>query len=336
MSMKITNIRQGLIRAGLPLALMFLIGGSFEPLLAQVPSTFEKVRIAVPVKSMNYVPLFLGKEKGLFRDEGIDLELIMIPGTIAGATLQAGEIDYTAAPNIAMRAAIRGAAVRSVMFFQTRLSFSLIGQSKIIADTVNTIAVNGVGTATHYAALATMDKLGQGRRKILYIGTGSSAMSYMALINKTVDAASISPPFTSMATTSGYVYLGDAFHIPGVQGGLAVTTRHLTEKRNQTKQVIRATLRAIDRIINSPEETVNYIQKDYNLKREVALESYDIMIRTFNPSGDINDGELRQVMAQMKKEIGVTADIPFDRVMDLSPLREVQAELKKEKSDRGK
>jgi hypothetical protein len=60
------------------------------------------------------------------------------------------------------------------------------------------------------------------------------------------------------------------------------------------------------------------------------------MKRTFNPSGDIDDGELRQVIEQMKKETGVTADIPFDRIMDLSPLREVQAELKKEKSDRGK
>jgi len=60
------------------------------------------------------------------------------------------------------------------------------------------------------------------------------------------------------------------------------------------------------------------------------------MIRTFNPSGDIDDGELRQAGAQEKKEIGITVDTAVDRIVDLSHLREVQAKLKKEKSDRGK
>jgi ABC-type nitrate/sulfonate/bicarbonate transport system substrate-binding protein len=341
MSTKITTIRQGLlffgaIKLGFALALMFLIDGSFETLWAQIPSTSEKVRIAVPGKSLTYLPLFLGKEQGLFRDQGIDLELIMIPGPIAAAALQAGEIDYTAAPNIAMRAAIRGAPVRPVMFFQIRLGFSLIGQPGMTPDKLNTIAVNGVGTATHYAALATMDKLGQGGRKILYIGTASTTMSYQALINKTVDAAIITPPFISMATTSGYVYLGDSFHIPGVLGGLGATMRHLTEKRKQTKRVIYATLRAIDRIASNREEVIDYIKKEYHVEHKIALESYDIMKRTFNPSGDIDDNDLKQIVEQVKKEIGVTADIPLDRVADLSILREVQAELKKKKSDRGK
>lgn len=76
--------------------------------------------------------------------------------------------------------------------------------------------------------------------------------------------------------------------------------------------------------------------KEYHVEHKIALESYDIMKRTSNPSGDIDDNDLRQIVEQVKKEIGVTADIPLERVADLSILREVQAELKKKKSDRGK
>ena len=117
---------------------------------------------------------------------------------------------------------------------------------------------------------------------------------------------------------------------------LRTTTRHLAEKEKQTRAVLRAILRAMGKIASNREDVVDYIQKEFGLERNVALESYDSMKRTFNPSGDIDDGELRQAVAQVKKEIGVTADTPLDRMVDLSHLRKVQVELAKEKSNRGK
>jgi ABC-type nitrate/sulfonate/bicarbonate transport system substrate-binding protein len=339
--LKITDVREGiffvrLIKVGLPLGFVLLIGGSFELLFAQTPSTSEKTRIAVPGKSLNHLPFYFGKDKGFFRDEGIELELIRMAGTVGAAALQAGEVDYTAAANVAVRAAIRGAPLRSIIFIQTRSSFSLIGQPSMTPDKVNTIAVNGLGTASHYAALATMDKLGQGGRKIAYINVMNTIMGYTALTNKTADATTLTQPFTSMATISGYSYLGDAYHIPAVQGGLATTTRHLAQKERQTRAVLRAILRAMGNIASNREDVVDYIQKEFRLERNVAIESYDSMKRTFNPSGDIDDGELRQAVAQVKKEIGVTVDTPLDRMVDLSHLRKVQMELANEKLTGGK
>jgi ABC-type nitrate/sulfonate/bicarbonate transport system substrate-binding protein len=322
---RLTNITVSLLAC--------LIVGPFQAVSSQAARSPERVRIAVPVKSVTFLPFYFGKDKGFFRDEGIELEPIITTATTGVAALQAGEVDYTAAASVAMRAAILGAPLRAVVFMQTKLSFSLIGQPGMTPDKVNTVAVSGIGTLAHYAALAIMEKLGQSGRKdrVTYIGTTTTRLSYVALTSKAVDAASLTPPFTSMATTSGYAYLGDAFHVPGVQGGLATTTTHLMEKRGQVRGVLRAILRAMDAIANRRAEVIDYIQKEFRLDPEVAVGTYDIIKRTLNLDGDIDPVELRQVIEQMKKDAKVTADVPVDRVVDLSVLHEVRAELNKKK-----
>src|SRR5262245_59367913 len=47
---------------------------------------------------------------------------------IGVTALQAGEVDYSAAGGLSVRAAMKGLPLRTIMFIQTRLSFSLIGQ----------------------------------------------------------------------------------------------------------------------------------------------------------------------------------------------------------------
>ena len=42
--------------------------------------------------------------------------------------LVAGDLDYSAAGGLSVRAAMKGVPLRTITFIQTRLSFSLIGQ----------------------------------------------------------------------------------------------------------------------------------------------------------------------------------------------------------------
>jgi ABC-type nitrate/sulfonate/bicarbonate transport system substrate-binding protein len=52
----------------------------------------EKVRYAYPAKSLNYLPLFLGKEKGIYAGEGIDLELVLVTSRIQVTALTTGDL----------------------------------------------------------------------------------------------------------------------------------------------------------------------------------------------------------------------------------------------------
>jgi ABC-type nitrate/sulfonate/bicarbonate transport system substrate-binding protein len=308
---------------------VFFLAGFAEAATTSARKAPEKVKLTVPAKSLTFFPYYFGRDKGLFRDEGIDLELIVIRPPLGIVALQAGELDYTAAGGLGMRAALKGAPLRVLAFIQTRLSFTLVGQPGMTAQKINTVGVSGIGSLAHYAALTVMKKLGRGGPgdKAAYITTNTTAQSYAVLAGKAVDAAILSPPYTSMATLAGYVDLGNAFEVRDIQGGLVARVDYLQQRREQAKAVIRATLRSLDYIVKHEGEVVNYLQKEFNLEPRIAADSYKIIREVLNIDGDVEEPVLKSVIENIKKDAQIAADVPLDRIADLSLLREVKAEL---------
>src|SRR5262245_10864477 len=76
----------------------------------------ERVRTAIPRATVNYLSLPVAEVKGFFRSEGLDNETIVIPGTTAIAALVSGNVDYSGAGGSGMRAAVRGAPIKAIMF----------------------------------------------------------------------------------------------------------------------------------------------------------------------------------------------------------------------------
>ena len=317
------------------LAVCFLLLGFAEAASAGQESParprkpLERVKMTVPAKSLTFFPYYFGKDKRIFEEEGIDLELIVIRPPIGITALQAGELDYSAAGGLGMRAALRGAPLRVLTFIQTRLSFSLVGQAGMTAQRISTVGVSGIGSLAHYAALTVMKKLGRGgpNDKATYITTNTTAQSYAVLVGKAVDATILSPPYTSMATLAGYVDLGNTFDIRDIQGGLVARLDHLQEQREQAKAMTRAILRSLDYIVKHEGEVVKYLQKEFNFDPRVAADSYRIIKEVLNTEGDVEEPVLKSVIENMKKDAQVTTDVPLDRVADLSLVREVKAEL---------
>ena len=52
----------------------------------------DRVRFAYPAKSLNYLPVTLGREKGIFQAEGIDLQMVLVASTIQVTALTTGDI----------------------------------------------------------------------------------------------------------------------------------------------------------------------------------------------------------------------------------------------------
>lgn len=289
----------------------------------------EKVKLTVAAKSVTFVPFYFGKAKGFFKEEGVDLDIVVIRPPIGITALQAGEVDYSASSGVGMRAALKGASLRALMFIQTKLSFSLVGQPGMDSKKIKTVAISGVGSLAHYAAIAVLKKLGRGgpNDALTYITTNTTAQSYASLMGKAVDAAILTPPYTSMATIGGYADLGNAFDMRDVQGGLVARASHLQEHREQVKAMVRAILRSLDYVVRNEAEAIRYLQKEFRLEPKVAADSYGIVKQVLNTSGDIEEPILKSVVENMKKETQVTADFPMDRIVDLTLLREVRSEL---------
>src|SRR5438309_3571902 len=245
-------MKKTVIRIVALVALLFCV----QPNTHAQQKPLEKVRLTVPAKALTFVPYYFGKAQGMFAKEGIDLEIIVMRPPVGVTALVAGDLDYTAAGGLSFRAAMKGAPIRTVAFIQTRLSFSLIGQPGMTAARIRNVAVSGIGSLAHYAAITVMKRLGN--EKVTYISTNTTANSYTALLGKATDAAIITPPYTSMATLAGYPDFGDTFDVRDLQGGLVARTTHIQDHRQQIKSMIRATLRSMDIIIKNEAEVVSY------------------------------------------------------------------------------
>jgi NitT/TauT family transport system substrate-binding protein len=287
----------------------------------------EKVRLTVPARSLTFLPYYFGKSRGFFEKEGIDLELIVMRPPIGVTALQAGEVDYSAAGGLSMRAAMKGLPLRTVMFIQTRLSFSLIGQPGMVPAKIRNVAVSGIGSLAHYAGITVMKRLGN--EKVAYISTNTTGNSYTALLGKAADAAILTPPYTSMATLAGYTDLGNTFDVRDLQGGLVTRAPHIQDHREQLRSMIRATLRSMELLVKNEADVMPYLQKDFGLEPKIAADTYKILKQIVNSDGDIEEPVLRSIVDKLRQESAMTSEIPLDRLVDLSILREVKGELRK-------
>jgi len=91
----------------------------------------EKVRIAVSSKSLGFFDTWAARERGFYRNHGLDAEIIAMRPPVAAAALQAGEIDYNFGASTTLRASISGLPVK-VVSLSVRSSFhTLTAKSNI-------------------------------------------------------------------------------------------------------------------------------------------------------------------------------------------------------------
>lgn len=308
-------------------ALVILAGGSLSFAQQETKKPLDKVRLTVPAKSLTFVPYYLGKAQGIYAKEGIDLEIIVMRPPLGVTALVAGDLDYSAAGGLSIRAAMKGVPIRTVAFIQTRLSFSLIGQPGMTPARIRNVAVSGIGSLAHYAAITVMKRLGN--EKVAYISTNTTANSYTALVGKAADAVILTPPYTSMATLAGYVDLGNTFDVRDLQGGLVTRVTHIQERHEQVKSMIRGTLRSMEIIAKNEAEVIPYLQKDFGLEPKIAVDTYKILRQVVNSDGDIEESVLKSIIDKIRQESGIQTEIPADRLVELSILREVKAEMRK-------
>src|SRR5688572_550161 len=99
-------------------------------------SQLKKVRFSVSAASIAEVPFRIAHVKGFYRDEGLDVEVIMIRGAVGMQALLGGSVDYTSSSGSTIAAAVRGIPVKLVFIASAKPQFDLIArpQIKSVAD----------------------------------------------------------------------------------------------------------------------------------------------------------------------------------------------------------
>jgi NitT/TauT family transport system substrate-binding protein len=300
-----------------------------ERIQAQSKSAGGKIIIGVPTTSMSMLPVFLAQDKGFFREEGIEPQLVYVGGRLQVPALAAGEVDYSASAETVLRAAAQGLPLKVVIYMNSRMAVSLVAapEVKTIAGLKGrSIGVTSIGGSLDYAAREILAKNGLNpERDARFVGLAQSEQM-LALSSGSIQAAMLTPPFDSMMEKKGFrrlVFVGDVLDYP--QGGLATTDKKIQENPAQVKRVLRSMLKSLVRIRQDRDEVIGYIAKRWKMDPEFATSSYETMLKAYSADGTTSRQSIQSVLNSIK---GRSGPVSLSQVVDFSLLEEAQREMK--------
>src|ERR1700741_4514078 len=89
--------------------MFFLLTGSVRAV--------DRVRIGVPQQVVHWMVFPLAQQKGFFKEEGFDAEIVRITGPSGRSALMSGDIDYYTTIAFIVQSAIQGLPVKVVAAF---------------------------------------------------------------------------------------------------------------------------------------------------------------------------------------------------------------------------
>jgi len=291
----------------------------------------DKIRIAFGVGASS-VLWPLAYQKGFFKDEGIDAEVIQMSGNLPIAALTSGELDYHTVLNPAVRGAIQGLPIRVVAFFDKGNQWVLVGGSKLKSVTElrgKTVASGTPGTGPDTAGRRIVKHYGLEPDKDVKFTPGGSEDSRLVRVQQgLVDAALIPIPLDVRARKLGLNTLARAHEIYSYAGGgLVTTTKKITEKRDEVKRVIKASIRASQYVKSNADGTIQVYMTLRRMDREIAEASYAFLSKAINEDGSLPEVGFRLLIEEIRDSIKLSREVAFDQVSDLSILRQAQREL---------
>jgi NitT/TauT family transport system substrate-binding protein len=300
--------------------------------LASSIGAADPIRIAVSNPNMPNLTAAMAQKKGFFKEANLDAEIIRMNPNVAITALASGDIDYCQLFGAVVGGAIAGLPVRIVAGFLDNWPMTLIAQPeyKSLKDLKGkTLGISSFGATPVVAARMMLKQAGVDLDKeIKILALGSDAARLAALKQRVVDVIVISPPADRQMEKQGFRILARAyelFNFPYL--GLGTHMRKIKEKPEEIRATIRATIRANRFIRDNRDEAVRTLISWGKVEQEFAYASYDALRNLFNADGGVPEDGLRLVIDQARRSAKVTREVMPSDVVDLSFLRDVQAEL---------
>jgi NitT/TauT family transport system substrate-binding protein len=303
---------------------------------AEKSSKLASVRIAYVSRSILDMPYVIARDRGFFREEGLEVEFIFMKAIQTVQALLAGGVDFGTATGTAISAAVNGADVRVVFALTDKPSFDMIALPNITHVQQmrgKKLGISAPGSLTEILArqILLVNKIPLDQVTMLPLGT--SDVTYIALKAGTIDATMLQVPQNFVAQEEGYRKIAAGSDVyRAVQGGLTTTKPVIAERPEVVTRVIRATQKALRLIRNDKRFTVDFIKGPFldlgKDRDKYADRVYDTALQFFLPSGVVDEKLQREMIATAAQRVKPKDPVPPERVFDFTFAQKVADSFK--------
>ena len=298
----------------------------------QLAFALDKVNVTLPSKSFQFIIFPLAKERGYMKEEGVDLNIVVMASTPGLQAVLAGEMDFTGSGSSALVAVLQSnAPLKTVLAVNDQVLQWLMvrpqyNSFKELKD--KKIAVTGIAAVATFMLKKITPRYGLDPNKDLTFLALPPGQRLAGLQSGVVDAGLLSSEERFAALDQGMkeiLYLGK--EVKNSWGTIATNDPFIKMKPKLMHGFMRALLKALRLVKQNREVAMSAMMKFSELDRELAARTYDGMIGTFTSNGIVDEETQKNDLDIVREVLKITKDVPVERAYDFSFAKKADAEL---------
>jgi NitT/TauT family transport system substrate-binding protein len=284
----------------------------------------KTVTMARTTGSIGMVPLEFGVNRGYFKKQGLDVQLITVrqSDVIIAATV-GGELNFMDIIPTAILASVRGLPIRTIAVVLKRAPYVLIGQPNVRSPEElkgKRIGVSSVGGMSAYLVREIIARKGLNPdRDVTFLAIGGTSARTAALFGGTIDAALVVAPDNYALERKGYRRLlmaSDYVNYP--LSGVAASSDFLAKNKAVAISFLKGLMEGAKFARENKSDTLSFIKSYLKVPDEEAEKSYDFLIKEMPQDLLPEDAVVRAGMDFAKSAL----KLPPDAVPDISRVRD--------------
>jgi NitT/TauT family transport system substrate-binding protein len=268
-----------------------------------------EARMVVGVSTVNvaFLPIYLTQDKGFFKDEGLDVLVVMFN---AGATnLQAmigGDVQIMAGgvPETVLARA-GGADIKNFWAISNVMPFQIYGSAKLKSleqSKGKKFAISRFGSLSEFLTRSALKHAGVDPKDVTMLQIGATPARFTTLASGIVDATILWFPVTERAKAAGMNKLFDLkdLYPNWTNVGFIARESWLAKEKEQTTKFLRAYQRGVRYTRENRNDGIRTLEKYVGLNAAEAAAGYDEYRESFPLDGRILDAG---IVATIEQEI---------------------------------
>jgi ABC-type nitrate/sulfonate/bicarbonate transport system substrate-binding protein len=296
----------------------------------------RQVTVAIP-GVLNAIAFQIAQDKGYYRQEGLEAQLIVMQATVANQALLGGNVDVASAAGSSLLAIIAGAPLRFIFTTFDRPFYFLLSREDVreIKELKGKKVAfgGGIGSGFDTNLRVILDKHGiEPARDVLMLGMAHTQIVYGALASGSVDAAVLTVDFAIKAREAGFRQLASfsdqALGLVQPQGSMIVTQRLLQTEPIVVEKFVRGTLKGLLYARGNRSGSISILSRRNGISQERGAKTADYIFPAMTVDGTMSEEAQRTTLNQFLGRLGKKESPALGSVFDFSIVRKMHAELK--------
>ena len=305
--------------AWLAVSLLMVVGS------LKLPQVDARIVVGVSTVNVAFLPIYLTQDKGFFKDEGLDVLVVMFN---AGATkLQAmigGDVQIMAGgvPETVLARA-SGVDIKNFWAISNLMPFQIYGSPKLKSlkdGKGKKFAISRFGSLSEFLTRSALRRSGVDPKDVTMLQIGATPARFTTLATGIVDATILWFPVTERARAVGMNKLFDLKDIypSWTNVGFIAREAWLAKEKDQAARFLRAYQRGVKHTRENRDDGIKALRKYVGLDAAEAAAGYDEYRDSFPLDGRILDAGISATVEQEIESGRLKGKISLSEMIDNS------------------